>query len=137
MIFESLKSIHNSLYMEQIQSLLLGVLPLMPGANIRQLVSIVAGIYTISSGGVTQLNISRYGDLSYRSVTRFMGLRIEWHKVYIAQLGACCFGVDGTYLLIIDETVEDKSGKSTDKLGYFFCSKAKRMIKSVSFLFYG
>lgn len=133
MIFESLKSIHNSLYMEQIQSLLLGVLPLIPGANIRQLVLIVEGIYTISSGGVTQLNISRYSGISYRGVTRFMSLRIEWYKVYLAQLGSYFKGVGGVYLLVIDETVEDKSGKSTDKLGYFFCSKAKRMIKSVSF----
>ena len=135
MIFDSLKSTHNSLIMDQLQSLIVGVLPLMPGANIRQLLSIIQGIYSISSGGVTQLNISRYSAISYRGVTRFMSLGIEWYKVYVAQLCAYLEGVGlfGVYLLVIDETVEGKSGKNTSQIGYFFCSKAKQMIKSVSF----
>ena len=119
--------------MEQIQSLLESVLALMPGANIRQLTAIIQGIYAISSGGVTQLNISRYADISYRGVTRFMGISIEWRKTYIEQLRWYLRGKVGPYILAADETVEDKAGKSTHWVGYFFCSKAKKAIKSVSF----
>jgi putative transposase len=38
----------------------------------------------------------------------------------------------GVYLLAIDETVEDKAGKSTSKIGYFFSSKLGKVIKSIS-----
>jgi putative transposase len=131
-IFVSSKTNHNSLIMEQIPSLLKGISNLLPTTNIHQLVSIIIGIYTISSGGVTQRNISRYSDISYRGVARFMAIPIEWHKVLIQILGRYLLG-NGVYLLAIDETVEDKAGKSTDKIGYFFCSKAQRVIKSVSF----
>ena len=126
------KTNHNSLIMEQIPSLLKGISNLLPTANISQLVSIIIGIYTISSGGVTQRNISRYSDISYRGVTRFMATPIEWHKVLIRILGQYLLG-GSVYLLAIDETVEDKAGKSTDKIGYFFCSKAQKVIRSVSF----
>ena len=119
--------------MEQIPSLLKGISELLPTANIQQLVSIIIGIYTISSGGVTQQNISRYSDISYRSVARFMAIDIGWHKVLIQMLGSYLVGIGGIYLLAIDETVEGKAGKSTDKIGYFFCSKAQKVIKSVSF----
>jgi putative transposase len=123
--------------MEQIQSLLESVLALIPCANIGQLSAIIQGIYSISSGGVTQLNISRYSSISYRGVNRFMSYDIVWRNVYVEQLkwyiGSCLKGQIGDYLLVIDETVEDKSGKETHKIGYFFCSKAKKAIKSVSF----
>jgi putative transposase len=36
-------------------------------------------------------------------------------------------------LLAIDETVEDKAGKKTDKIGYFFSSKISKVIRGVSF----
>ena len=119
--------------MEQVQSLLESVLALMPSTNIHQLSSIIQGIYAISSGGVTQLNISRYSDISYRSVNRFMSQETCWQKVYVEQLRWYLRGKVGVYLLAIDETVEDKAGKETHKIGYFFCSKAQKAIKSVSF----
>lgn len=133
MIFVSSKTNHNSQIMEQIANILKSVSDQLPSANIQQLVSIIIGIYTISSGGVTQQNISRYSDISYRSVNRFIGTRIEWHNVLLCLVGRHLVSQGGIYLLAIDETVEGKSGKSTDKIGYFFCSKAQKVIKSVSF----
>ena len=91
------------LNMEQIQSLLESVVVLMPGANITQLSAIIQGIYAISSGGVTQLNISRYSPISYRGVTRFMSYKICWHKVYVEQLRWYLQGKVGMYLLVIDD----------------------------------
>jgi hypothetical protein len=49
------------------------------------------------------------------------------------MLSSYLVGIGGVYLLAIDETVEGKAGKSTHKIGYFFCSKAQKVIKSVSF----
>ena len=119
--------------MEQLPSLILSLSSLIPSANIMHFLSIIHGIYSISSGGVTQLNISRYSSISYRSVQRFMSLDISWHKLLITVLRVHLQSYSGVYLLAIDETVEDKAGKSTDKIGYFFSSKLGKVIKSVSF----
>lgn len=119
--------------MEQLPSLMLGLSHLIPSANILHFLSIINGIYSISSGGVTQLNISRYCSISYRTVQRFMSLDIPWHQLLILMLREHLSDYTGVYLLAIDETVEDKAGKSTDKIGYFFSSKLGKVIKSVSF----
>lgn len=119
--------------MEQLESLIISLSSQIPSANIMHFLSIIHGIYSISSGGVTQLNISRYSTISYRSVQRFMSLDIVWHTLLITMLVLHLKDYQGVYLLAIDETVEDKSGKKTDKIGYFFSSKLGKVIKSVSF----
>ncbi len=119
--------------MEQLPSLIKSLSSLIPSANIGHFISIIQGIYSISSGGVTQLNISRYCSISYRSVQRFMSTDISWHQLLITMLRVHLANYSGVYLLAIDETVEDKAGKCTDKIGYFFSSKLGKVIKSVSF----
>jgi putative transposase len=119
--------------MEHLPSLILSLSSLIPSANIMHFLSIIHGIYSISSGGVTQLNISRYSSISYRSVQRFMALDIPWSKLLVTVLRVHLQDYRGVYLLAIDETVEDKAGKCTDKIGYFFSSKLSKVIKSVSF----
>lgn len=119
--------------MEQLESLILSLSSLIPSANILHFLSIIEGIYSISSGGVTQLNISRYSTISYRSVQRFMSSDIPWYKLLITMLQLHLKDYRGVYLIAIDETVEDKSGKKTDKIGYFFSSKISKVIKGVSF----
>jgi putative transposase len=118
--------------MEQLPSLILSLGSLIPSANIQHFIEIINGIYSISSGGVTQLNISRYCSISYRSVQRFMSLDIPWHKLLIMVLKDHLSGYKGIYLLAIDETVEDKAGKCTDKIGYFYSGKLGKVIKSIS-----
>jgi putative transposase len=119
--------------MEQLPILIKSLSSLIPSANIGHFLSIIQGIYSISSGGVTQLNISRYCSISYRSVQRFMSLDTPWHQLLITMLRVHLENYSGVYLLAIDETVEDKAGKSTAKIGYFFSSKLGKVIKSVSF----
>jgi putative transposase len=118
--------------MEQLQSLIISLSGLIPSANIAHFIEIINGIYSISSGGVTQLNISRYCSISYRSVQRFMSIEIPWYMVLITMLQSHLQDKKGVYLLAIDETVEDKAGKSTSKIGYFFSSKLGKVIKSIS-----
>lgn len=119
--------------MEQLPSLVISLSGLIPSANIQHFLSIIHGIYSISSGGVTQLNISRYSSISYRSVQRFMSMEIEWYQLLITMLCLHFEGKEGVYLLAIDETVEDKAGKKTDKIGYFFSSKLGKVIRGVSY----
>lgn len=119
--------------MEQLPSLITSLSSVIPSANILHFLSIINGIYSISSGGVTQLNISRYSSISYRSVQRFMSLDIAWHKLLITVVRLQLQDYRGVYLIAIDETVEDKAGKKTDKIGYFYSSKIGKVIKGVSF----
>ena len=119
--------------MEQLTELIVRLSQFIPSANVTHLLEIINGIYSISSGGVTGLNISRYCSISYRTIQRFMAVDIPWNKLLISMLGTFLSGYKGQYLLAIDETVEDKAGKSTHKLGYFFSSKLGKAIKSVSF----
>lgn len=104
---------------------------------LEQLSKIIKGIYSISTGGVTQKNISRQTeeeDYSYRSVQRFFSLSINWELLYLSCI-SYFFNTkeDKIYLLAIDEVVESKSGKSTHGVGRFFSSIAGRPIASVCF----
>lgn len=102
-----------------------------------QLAKIIKGIYNISTGGVTQKNISRQSNsegLSYRSVQRFFSRDINWSVLYLSIISYFFAGkLDEVYLLALDEVVESKSGKCTHKIGYFFSSIANRPIRSVCF----
>lgn len=122
--------------MLNILELLSLVLPTdLPYLNI--LSKIVKGIYSISTGGVTQKNISRQTQddgLSLRSVQRFFATPINWELLYLSCI-SYFFGSDNqkTYLLAIDEVVEKKSGKATPKVGWFYSSIAGKAIKSICF----
>ncbi len=118
--------------MEQLLELITSLSGTIPSANIGHFIEIIKGIYSISSGGVTQLNISRYCSISYRSVQRFMSLEICWHKLLILVLVGHLKTYTGTYLLAIDETVEDKAGKQTENIGWFYSSKLGKVIRSIS-----
>jgi putative transposase len=118
--------------MEQLPNLINSLSLYIPNANILHFIEIIKGVFSISSGGVTQLNISRYCSISYRSVQRFMSLEIPWYKLLIMVLVGHLKDYTGTYLLAIDETVEDKAGKETSNIGYFYSSKLGKVIRSIS-----
>ena len=110
----------------------------------RELSKIVKGIYSISTGGVTQKNISRQTSVtsicenhrgySYRSIQRFFALDINWSVLYLACINYFFIHQSSkTYLLAIDEVVENKSGKSTYGVGRFFSSIVGKPISSVCF----
>lgn len=105
--------------------------------HINQLSKIIKGIYSISTGGVTQKNISRQTEedgYGYRSVQRFFALDINWELLYLSCVSYFFDTEDKkVYLLAIDEVVESKAGKSTYGVGRFFSSIAGRPIASVCF----
>ena len=105
---------------------------------VEQLSKIIKGIYSISTGGVTQKNISRQteeDDFGYRSVQRFFSMEINWELLYLSCINYF-FNSEvekKVYLLAIDEVVERKSGKLTHGVNRFFSSIAGRPIASVCF----
>ena len=42
-----------------------------------------------------------------------------WRKLLVSLLSTHFRSTDERFLIAIDETVEDKAGKSTSKIGYF------------------
>ena len=68
--------------------------------SINQLSKIIKGIYSISTGGITQKNISRQTEeegYGYRSVQRFFALDINWELLYLSCIMHCSLkGVNPT-----------------------------------------
>jgi len=121
--------------MLEIHQLLAGISPTL-GANIVILEQIIKGIYCISSGGVTMKNISRWTDKggSYRSIQRFYSSPVDWFGLNLLLLRTILVGIPDSKecVLAFDEVVEDKSGKKTHGLGWFYSSIIGKPIKSIS-----
>jgi len=105
-------------------------------ANVKILIEIIKSIYSISSGGITMKNISRWTGkgASYRSIQRFFSSPIDWlrlnlllfRNLYIQEF-------DGDrYIVSLDEVVEDKAGKQTHGINWFYSSISGKVIRSIS-----
>lgn len=112
--------------------------PLVSELNVKVevLEGIIKGIYSISSGGVTMKNISRWAGkgCSYRTVQRFFSSPIDWLALNLLLLRVLVVGVPTSmrYVLAVDEVVEKKAGKHTWGVGWFYSSIADKAIRSVS-----
>jgi len=104
--------------------------------NVGTLIEIVKGIYCISCGGVTMKNISRWTGKkgSYRSIQRFFGRKIDWLAVNLLLFQSAFLKEPAPerYILALDEVVEDKAGKGTFGINWFYSSIAGRVIRSIS-----
>jgi putative transposase len=107
------------------------------GCNIGTLSEMIKGIYCISSGGVTQENISRWtGRLgSYRSLQRMMHSPINWLELNLLLLKSHWLESSDSarYCIAVDEVVSKKAGKKTYGVSWFFSSIAGKPIRSISF----
>lgn len=123
--------------MLDILPLLLSLSSQLDGANIQRLCSIIKSIYCISSGGVTIQNISRWisgKGGSYSSIQRFYNTPIDWMGINVALFYQFYYVLDRVYLLCGDETVEDKAGKCTYGIGWFFSSIVGVPIRGICIL---
>jgi putative transposase len=104
--------------------------------NVQLLGEIIKGIYRISSGGVTMKNISRWTGKggSYRSIQRFYSNPIDWLKLNIILFNFAHLPEKNLlrYVLALDETVEDKAGKQTFGINWFYSSLVGKVIRSIS-----
>jgi len=121
--------------MLELHQILLSIAPAL-GTNVGIVEQIIKGVYCISSGGVTMKNISRWTGKggSYRNIQRFFSNSVDWLGINILLLRTLIIGVPASkdYVLAFDEVVEDKSGKKTHGLGWFYSSIAGKTIRSVS-----
>lgn len=106
------------------------------GSNVGIFAEIVKGIYRIGGGGVTMKNISRWTSkgCSYRTIQRFFSFSTNWLTLNILLFQSAYFDINDQerYVLVFDETVEDKAGKQTHGVNWFFSSIAGKVIRSIS-----
>lgn len=108
------------------------------GTNVAVFSEIIKGIYRIGGGGVTMKNISRWTSkgCSYRTIQRFFSSSINWLALNILLFQCAYFDCIDTskerYVLALDETVEDKAGKKTYGVNWFYSSIASKVIRSIS-----
>lgn len=106
----------------------------------------ISSTYSISSGGVTMLNMSRWSGSggSYRSIQRMMGSRWDWLKINLVCFGlwSCLHlpqqlseeelaALQKRYILALDEVVEPKSGSKTYGIGRFFSSILQKPVNAI------
>ena len=121
--------------MLEIEMLLTQLSPLLK-VKVEILGELIKGIYSISSGGVTMKNISRWTSkgCSYRTIQRFFRSPKDWLSMNLILLRTLIVGFPDSnrYVLAVDEVVEKKAGKKTWGLEWFYSSIAGRPIRSVS-----
>lgn len=89
-----------------------------------------------NKGKITVRSLWRYCNQAYslRHLFRFFGEVHEWVKISISVFKACLYKEDRVYLIAIDETVIEKSGKKTHGKYKFYSSVFKQVIESVCFM---
>jgi putative transposase len=119
--------------MPDILPLLLCLQPVLSKTTCRQLARIVEAVLTMT-GRVTQRGISRWIEQggSYRTIQRFFATPIDWLLVNWCFFAHCVYDRAGVYLLVGDETVVSKAGKTTFGLDRFFSSLAGKAIPAVA-----
>lgn len=84
------------------------------------------------SGRVTMLGISRWTEISYRTVQRFFNGNYSWTELFFRFIFQHLFFLGGEYLLAGDESVITKSGKKTHGLDYFFSGLLNKVTKGIA-----
>lgn len=116
------------LHLETFTQLLSGVISC---TNLPLLFDLLQSFLCIShSSGVRPL--SRYCDWSERSIFRLIADPIDWTLVNAYLFVSFTYDSAKTYLLVADETIEGKAGKSSAGLGMFYSSSAQKPIPSIN-----
>ena len=120
--------------MPDILPLLLSLQPILTKTTCRQLYRIVMAILVMPAN-ITQRSIARWADKggSYRTVHRFFQTNIDWTHIQWLLCLLVFYVATDTYLLVGDETVLKKAGKSTFGLDRFFSSLAQKPVPAVAF----
>jgi putative transposase len=120
--------------MPNILSLLRQLQPILTKTTCRQLYQIVMAILVMPAN-ITQKSIARWAEKggSYRTIHRFFQTNIDWTQLQWLLFVLVLYVATDTYLLVGDETVLKKVGKSTFGLDRFFSSLAQKPVPAVAF----
>ena len=121
--------------MSKIIALFSVLIPHLSATTMRQLSQVVLALLSMT-GRVTMLNISRWTGQggSYRTVQRFFNTVIPWTTICWAFFRTYLLDRESDYILVGDEVVVPKAGKSTYGLSRFFSSLFGKAIPGLSFL---
>ena len=103
--------------------------------TLNRLGVLVPALLTMT-GRITMLGLSRWTEKggSYRTIQRFYNTMIPWGTVLWLFFKAHLYRSDTEYLLVGDESVVTKAGKTTHGLDRFFSSIFGRPIPGLAFL---
>ena len=109
--------------MSKIIALFSVLIPHLSATTTRQLSQVVLALLSMT-GRVTMLNISRWTGQggSYRTVQRFFNTVIPWTTICWTFFRTYLLDRESDYILVGDEVVVPKAGKSTYGLSRFFSS---------------
>lgn len=121
--------------MNDIVALLHCLTPYLSKTMMQQLKQVVFAVLCIPDR-VTMLSIARWTERggSYRTVQRWYHTPLDWTAMMWVVVRTHLLKPEGEYLLVGDEVVISKAGKTTHGRGRFYSSLAQRPINSVSFL---
>lgn len=121
-------------------SLILELLAPALDTNIGIMSELIKGTYRISCGGVTMKNIARWTSKggSYRNIQRFFSVSFDWLALNLLLFELCYLSKADAesaerYMLAFDEVVEDKAGKKTHGVNWFYSSIIGKVIRAVSY----
>lgn len=103
--------------------------------TIRRLGVIVRAMLTMT-GRITMLGLCRWAEKggSYRTIQRFYNTTIPWGTALWLFFKAHLYQAGADYLLVGDESVITKAGKTTHGLDRFFCSLFGKPVPGLAFL---
>lgn len=121
-------------------TLLLELLTPVLETNVGIMSEMLKGTYRISCGGVTMKNIARWTGKggSYRNIQRFFSTPMDWLALNVLLFQLCYLSKPDAeraerYMLAFDEVVEDKAGKKTHGINWFYSSIVGKVIRAVSY----
>lgn len=108
--------------------------------NIGIMSELIKGTYRISCGGVTMKNIARWTGKggSYRNIQRLFSVSLDWLALNLLLFELCYLSKPDAesaerYMFAFDEVVEDKAGKKTHGINWFYSSILSKVIRAVSY----
>jgi putative transposase len=108
--------------------------PSLPATTLRQFSRIVRALL-VMTGRITMLGIARWAGNggSYRTVQRFFATVIPWAMLFWVFFRHHVYRSEEVYLLVGDEVVVTKAGKTTHGLDRFFASLYGKPVPGLAF----
>src|SRR5262249_49347963 len=108
--------------------------PAVPATTLRQCSRIVRALL-VMTGRVTMLGLSRWAGKggSYRTVQRFFATVIPWAMLFWVFFRHHVYRSEEGYLLVGDEVIVTKAGKTTYGLDRFFASLYGKPVPGLAF----